>query len=112
MVGTLHVQDPRVDQSPERRQPRRRSITAHLRVRRRVEVGAAEPTIAKERIDVAVTGHQPVIGGRVVGDRRGGPELLVHGIRVGNERDVLRGEAHPGRVPTIGRSHPNQEGLG
>ena len=111
MVGPFHVQDPGVDQPPERREMGRRRIAAHLLVRCRVEVRAAEPAITEERVDVAMTGHQPMIGRRVVDDRRRGPELLVHGIRIGDERDVLRGEAHPGRVPTIGRGHPHPEGL-
>ena len=49
VVGRLHVEDPGVDQVPERVVPCRRSRPTHLFVARHVEIGPPEPPVPQER---------------------------------------------------------------
>ena len=75
VIGRLAVEHPVPDQRPERVVPGGIVGAAHLRVRGHVQVRAAEPSIAQQRVDVAEardqrTGRCP--GSRAPGDRRAG----------------------------------------
>ena len=78
VIGRLHVQDPVVDQMPERLVAGRRSVVTHLFVALDMQVGAAEPAVAQQRVDVFVPRDEPVGGGLVMHHRCTRAELLVH----------------------------------
>ena len=94
VIRRLHVEDPGVDQVPERRVPVGRGRAAHLLVGGGVQVRAAEAPIPQQGVDVGVPGDQPVVGRLVVDDGRGSAELLVVAIGVRDEPDVGGRETH------------------
>ena len=98
VVRGLHVQDPGVDQVPERGVPLGRRGAAHLGVRGEVSVRAPEPSIAQQGVDVLVPRDQPVVGGVVVGDRFTLAQVGVDRVRVGDEPELGRGEVHRSRL--------------
>lgn len=93
VIGRLHVQDAVVDQVPERIVRRGRRGVAHLLVGRQVQVGAPEPPIPQQRVDVVEPRHEPVVGGLVVEHPALFAEPFVDGVGVRDEPDVVRVEA-------------------
>ena len=86
VVGWLEVEHPGVVELVERRVPGRRLRPAHLGVRRLVEVGPPETTVAEQPVDVGMAGDEPLRGGRVPQDRMLVAEPPVDRIRIGDER--------------------------
>ncbi len=71
---------------------------AHLGVRGEVPVGAPEPPIAQQGVDVLVPRDQPVVGGLVVADRLTLAQVGVDRVRVGDEPELGGGEVHRSRL--------------
>ena len=109
VVGRLHVEDPVADQVPERLVPLGVGRVPHLLVARLMQVRAAEPAVAQQRVHVGVACDEPVVGALVVRDRPVPAELLVDGVGVGDERGVGGGEV---RRRAHARTVAVQEGRG
>ncbi len=97
VVGRLAVEHAVAVQLGERRVPRGRRRSTHLLVGRRVQVGAAQPPVAQQPVDVRVARDEPLRRPLVVDDRVALPHLTEHRVRVGDERRVGRVEPEVGR---------------
>jgi hypothetical protein len=92
VLGRLDVEHPVADDVPERRVLRRLLRPAHLGVRRDVQVAAAQPAVAQQRVDVRVPGDEPLVGRLVVLHPRALAQHRVGVVRVRDEGRVGGGE--------------------
>jgi hypothetical protein len=106
VIRRLHVQDPRVDEVPERVVPVREIGMSHLGVGGRVQVRAPEPAIAQERVHVLAARDQVVVRRLVVQDRCMLSQVRVDGVGIGDERQVV------GRTAGRRRYRPWQRSVG
>src|SRR5918996_1015545 len=92
VVWRLHVEDPLPDRVPDPRREQRIPGATHLPVRGQMEIGASEPPVAQQPVDVLVVRDDPLLGLGVVDDPAGSAQLGVRGIRVGDEHEIARTE--------------------
>ena len=92
---------PCVDQMPERVERRRGGSWPNSSCVADVQIRAAEPAVAQQRVHVVVAGHEPLVGGLVVEDRRRRTQALVRRVGVGDEPDVVGIEPERPRIGSL-----------